>query len=119
MREILLGKRINITVRIGGEVEKKNTVSDYTPDEQKRGASIQTAVVPVFYKDYKLNLIDVPGNDDFISEYLGVIRAMAGAVVVIDASVGVQVGTVKHYNALRKKGIPTLLFVNKMDKEGE
>lgn len=101
-----------------GEVEKKNTVSDYTPDEQKRGSSIQTAVVPVFYKDYKLNLIDVPGNDDFISEYLGVIRSMAGAVLLIDASVGVQVGTVKHYNALRKKGIPTIIFVNKMDKEG-
>ena len=101
-----------------GEVEKKNTVSDYTPDEQKRGASIQTAVVPVFYNDYKLNLIDVPGNDDFVSEYLGVIRAMAGAVLVIDASVGVQVGTIKHYNALRKKGIPTIVYVNKMDKEG-
>ena len=101
-----------------GEVEKKNTVSDYTPDEQKRGASIQTAVVPVFYGDYKLNLIDVPGNDDFVSEYLGVIRAMAGAVLVIDASVGVQVGTIKHYNALRKRGIPTIVYVNKMDKEG-
>ena len=101
-----------------GEVEKRNTVSDYTPEEQKRGASIQTAVVPVFKGDYKLNLIDVPGNDDFIGEYLGVMTAVDGAVIVIDASTGVQVGTVKHYNALRKKGIPTILFVNKMDKEG-
>ena len=101
-----------------GEVEKKNTVSDYTPEEQKRGASIQTAVVPVFKGDVKLNLIDVPGNDDFIGEYLGVLTAVDGAVIVIDASTGVQVGTVKHYNALRRKGIPTILFVNKMDKEG-
>ena len=101
-----------------GEVEKKNTVSDYTPEEQKRGASIQTAVVPVFKGDYKLNLIDGPGNDDFIGEYLGVLTSVDGAVILIDASVGVQVGTVKHYNALRKKGIPTILFVNKMDKEG-
>ena len=101
-----------------GEVEKKNTVSDYTPEEQKRGASIQTAVVPVIKGDVKINLIDVPGNDDFIGEYLGVLTAVDGAVIVIDASTGVQVGTVKHYNALRKKGIPTLLFVNKMDKEG-
>ena len=101
-----------------GEVEKKNTVSDYTPEEQKRGASIQTAVVPVFKGDVKVNLIDVPGNDDFIGEYLGVLTAVDGAVIVIDASTGVQVGTVKHYNALRRKGIPTLLFVNKMDKEG-
>lgn len=101
-----------------GEVEKKNTVSDYTPEEQKRGASIQTAVVPVIKGDYKLNLIDVPGNDDFIGEYLGVMTACDGAVIVIDASTGVQVGTVKHFNALRRKGIPTILFVNKMDKEG-
>jgi len=101
-----------------GEVEKKNTVSDYTPEEQKRGASIQTAVVPVVKGDVKINLIDVPGNDDFIGEYLGVMTAVDGAVIVIDASTGVQVGTVKHFNALRKKGIPTILFVNKMDKEG-
>ena len=101
-----------------GEVEKKNTVSDYTPEEQKRGASIQTAVVPVVKGDVKINLIDVPGNDDFIGEYLGVLTAVDGAVIVIDASTGVQVGTVKHYNALKRKGIPTILFVNKMDKEG-
>ena len=101
-----------------GEVEKKNTVSDYTPEEQKRGASIQTAVVPVIKGDIKINLIDVPGNDDFIGEYLGVLTAVDGAVIVIDASTGVQVGTVKHYNALKRKGIPTILFVNKMDKEG-
>ena len=101
-----------------GEVEKRNTVSDYTPEEQKRGASIQTAVVPVVKGDVKINLIDVPGNDDFIGEYLGVLTAVDGAVIVIDASTGVQVGTVKHYNALKRKGIPTILFVNKMDKEG-
>ena len=101
-----------------GEVEKRNTVSDYTPEEQKRGASIQTAVVPIYKGDVKINLIDVPGNDDFIGEYLGVLTSVDGAVIVIDASTGVQVGTVKHYNALRKKGIPTILFVNKMDKEG-
>ena len=101
-----------------GEVEKKNTVSDYTPEEQKRGASIQTAVVPVIKGDVKINLIDVPGNDDFIGEYLGVMTAVDGAVIVIDASTGVQVGTIKHYNALKRKGIPTILFVNKMDKEG-
>ena len=100
-----------------GEVEKKNTLSDYTPDEQKRGASIQTAIIPVEYNGYKLNLIDVPGNDDFISEYMGVTRIVKGAVLLIDASVGVQVGTVKHWNNLRKRGIPTFIYVNKMDKE--
>ena len=100
-----------------GEVEKKNTLSDYTPAEQARGASIQTAVIPLEYKGYKLNIIDIPGNDDFISEYMGVTRIVKGAVLLIDASVGVQVGTVKHWNTLRRRGIPTFIFVNKMDKE--
>ena len=100
-----------------GEVEKKNTLSDYSPDEQKRGSSIQTSVIPLRYNDHKINLLDIPGNDDFISEAIGVVGAVKGAVLVIDASIGVQVGTVKHYNLLRKKGIPTFIFVNKMDKE--
>lgn len=100
-----------------GEVEKKTTISDYTSDEQKRGASIQTAVVPIYTQDYKINLIDIPGNDDFIAEAIGVARIVKGAVLVIDASTGVQVGTVKHWNQLRKRGIPTFIYVNKMDKE--
>ena len=100
-----------------GEVEKKTTLSDYTPDEQRRGGSIQTAVIPMEYNGYKINLLDVPGNDDFISEAMGVVGVAKGAVLVIDASVGVQVGTVKHYNLLRRKGVPTFVFVNKMDKE--
>ena len=100
-----------------GEVEKRNTLSDYTPDEQKRGASIQTAVIPMEYKGYKINIIDVPGNDDFISEYMGATRIVKGAVLLVDASVGVQVGTIKHWNNLRRRGIPTFVFVNKMDKE--
>lgn len=100
-----------------GEVERKNTLSDYTPEEQKRGGSTQTAVIPVYYKDHKLNLLDIPGNDDFIGETIGVTRIVKGAVLLIDASVGVQVGTVKHWNHLRRRGIPTFIYVNKMDKE--
>ncbi len=100
-----------------GEVEKKNTLSDYTIEEQKRGGSIQTAVVPLNYNGYKINLLDIPGNDDFISEAIGVTGVVKGAVLVIDASTGVQVGTVKHYNQLKKKGVPTFIFVNKMDKD--
>ncbi len=100
-----------------GEVEKKSTLSDYTNEEQKRGGSTQTAIIPIYYKNYKLNLIDIPGNDDFIGETIGVTRIVKGAVLLIDASVGVQVGTIKHWNHLRKRGIPTFIFINKMDKE--
>ena len=100
-----------------GSVEGKNTISDYTPDEQKRLSSIQTSIVPLNYNDYKINLLDIPGSDDFIGDAIGIAGVVKGAILVIDASIGVQVGTVKHYNMLRKKGIPTFIFVNKMDKE--
>ena len=100
-----------------GTIERKNTVSDYLVDEQKRLMSISTSVVPVVFKDHKINVIDLPGNDSFISEVLGVVRCVKGAVLVIDATVGVQVGTVKHWNNLQKRGIPTFIFINKMDKE--
>lgn len=104
-------------IPVKGEVEKKNTISDYLAEEQKRGSSIQTAIIPMEYDGYKVNLIDIPGNDDFITEAIGVTGVVKGAVLVIDASVGVQVGTIKHYNMLKKKGVPTFIFVNKMDKE--
>ncbi len=104
-------------IKAKGEVSKKDTISDYTIEEQKRGSSVQTSVIPLRYLDHKINLLDIPGNDDFISEAIGVIGTIKGAVLVIDASVGVQVGTIKHYKLLKKKGVPTFIFVNKMDKE--
>jgi len=104
-------------IGVKGEVERKNTLSDYSADELKRGASIQTAVIPMVYQDNKINVIDIPGNDDFMAEVVGVTGIMEGAILLVDASVGVQVGTVKHWKQLRKAGTPTLIFVNKLDKD--
>ena len=99
-----------------GEVEQKNTVSDYLKEEKVRLSSISTSVVPLEYEDYKINLLDIPGNDDFIWEAISVTHSVKGAVLVIDAQSKVQVGTIKHFNMLRKRNIPTLIYVNKMDK---
>lgn len=100
-----------------GEIEKKNTISDYLPEEQSRLSSVSASVVPVIYNNHKLNLIDLPGNDDFVGEILSVTRLIKGAILVIDATSKVQVGTIKHWNILRKRNIPTIIYVNKMDKE--
>ncbi len=100
-----------------GEIEKKTTISDYTDEEHNRLSSIHASVVPVYYEDHKLNLIDLPGNDDFVGEILSVTRLIKGAILVVDASSGVQVGTLKHWNTLRRRNIPTIIYVNKMDKE--
>ena len=100
-----------------GTVEKGTTISDYTTEEKAKMASIKSAIVPIVYKDYKMNLIDVPGSDDFIGEAISAVSVVKGAVIVIDATSGVEVQTVKHWNMLRKKNIPTIIYVNKMDKE--
>lgn len=100
-----------------GEIEKKNTISDYLADEQRKMSSISTSLIPIYHNDYKINLIDLPGNDDFVTESIGVTRIIKGAVLVIDASTKVQVGTIKAWNTLRRRNIPTFIFVNKMDKE--
>ena len=113
-----LGTKDGKAIPEKGEVEKKNTVSDYLPEEQKRQQSLQCSIAPLEYKNYKFNFLDLPGNDDFVSEIIGVTRIIKGAVLVIDASVGVQVGTVKHWQRLKRRGIPTLIYLNKMDKEG-
>lgn len=100
-----------------GSIEKKNTISDFMDDEKKKGSSSSTSVVSLNFNDYKINLLDIPGNDDYISEVLSVTRLIKGAILVIDASSGVQIGTIKHFNLLRKRGIPIFIYINKMDKE--
>ena len=100
-----------------GTIENKNTISDYLEDEKKKLTSLSTAIVPLDFKGYKFNLIDVPGNDDFVYELLGITRLIKGSVLVIDATKGVQIGTIKNFNMLRKRGVPIFIYINKMDKE--
>lgn len=100
-----------------GSIEGKDTLSDYLPDEKKKLCSLSTSVIPITHNGYKFNLIDIPGNDDFVYELLGVTRLIKGAILVIDASKGVQIGTIKDFKALKKRNIPTFLFINKLDKE--
>ena len=98
-----------------GSIEKKNTISDYLEEEKKRLSSVQSSIISLDYNDYHFNLIDIPGNDDFVFEILGITKIIKGAILVIDANKGVQIGTIKAYNQLKKRGIPIFIYVNKMD----
>lgn len=100
-----------------GEVEKKNTVSDYMPEEQARLSSLSATLLPAEWNDCKINFIDTPGNEEFIGEIDNVLSVVKGAILVIDASKGVEVGTERSWEELRKRNIPTLIYLNKMDKE--
>ncbi|MBE7030330.1 MAG: elongation factor G [Ruminococcaceae bacterium] len=98
-----------------GKVEDGNTISDYDAEEIKRGISINAALAPVPYKDIKINLIDAPGYFDFVGEQLEAAAAADGAVIVISGKSGVSAGTEKAWETAKKKGIPVIFFVNKMD----
>ena len=101
-----------------GSIEKGNTISDYMPEEKAKLSSIRMSIIRLEYNDYIFNLIDIPGNDDFIGEAIAAMNVVKGAILVIDAVNGIEVETIKHWNMLRKNNIPTIIYVNKMDKEG-
>lgn len=101
-----------------GSIDRKSTISDYTDEEKTRGSSIKSSLVPISYKDYKINLIDVPGNDDFVTEAISTLSVVKGAILVVNATEGIEVETLKHYDMLKRKNIPTIIYVNKMDKSG-
>ena len=104
------------TISKKGEVEKKNTVSDYLLEEKNKMSSFSMSLIPVEWNNYKLNFLDVPGGDEFVGDLNQALEVVKGAIIVIDATKGVEVGTEKVWREIRKRHIPAVLFVNKMDQ---
>ncbi len=100
-----------------GRIPDGNTVCDFDPEEIKRKASVATALLPVEWKDVKINLLDTPGLFDFVGGVREGIRAAGSAVIVVSGKSGVTVGAEKGFAAAKKKGIAKMFFVNKLDHE--
>lgn len=100
-----------------GRVEDGSTVSDYDPDEQKRGMSINLSVAPLEWQQNKINLLDAPGYADFAGDMAAAMRVVDGAIIVIDASGGVEVGTEQAWDLAVRMGVPRMLFINKLDRD--
>jgi len=100
-----------------GEIERKTTVGDYTAEEHAHLSTLTASLLPCEWKDTKINFLDTPGSEEFIGEIENVLSAVKGAVLVIDATKGVEVGTERVWEELRKRHLPTVIFINKMDKE--
>ena len=100
-----------------GRVDDGNTVSDFDKEEIARKVSIGTSVIPVEYGNTKINLVDTPGYFDFVGEVYGALRASESALIVVDASAGVEVGTEKSWKYVEEYKLPRAIFINKMDKE--
>src|SRR3954447_5391181 len=105
-------------IKAPGRVDHGNTQTDTLAQERARGITIKAAVVSFALGDLTVNLIDTPGHADFIAEVERVLGVLDGAVLVVSAVEGVQGQTRVLMRVLQRLGIPTLLFVNKIDRNG-
>ena len=104
------------TTRLG-RIENGTSINDFEEEEIRRGISLSTGVIPVEYKDHKLNFLDTPGYNDFIGEMISALRVSDGAVVVVDSVAGAEVGTEIAWSYCDRFNIPRFVLINKMDRD--
>lgn len=101
-----------------GDVDQGNTTMDYLQEERERGITIQSACIAFQWKDHTFNLIDTPGHVDFTVEVERAVRVLDGAVAIVDAVAGVQAQTETVWKQADRYGVPRIVFVNKLDRDG-
>ena len=102
--------------RIGKNADG-NTVCDYDPEEIRRNISISTAVVPLEYKNIKINLLDTPGGFDFSGAVMEALRAADAAILVVSAKDGITVGAEKAWKYCQERNMPCFIYISKVDEE--
>ena len=100
-----------------GRVDAGSTTSDHDPDEIKRKISINLTPLPCQWQDTKINFIDTPGYSDFAGEVRTAVRVCEGAIIVVSAAAGIEVGTEQAWAYAKEAGLARLVFINKMDRE--
>lgn len=100
-----------------GTVEDKNTTSDFSPEEKNHQSSYSVSLIPVEFEGYKFNFLDTPGTRELSSEVYQALSVVKGAILVIDGTKGIDIGTEMVLADLSERNIPTFIFINKMDKE--
>ena len=94
-----------------------NTVCDYDPEEIRRNISISTSVVPLEYKNVKINLLDTPGAFDFSGAVMEALRAADAAILVIAAKDGITVGAEKAWKYCQERNMPCFIYISKVDED--
>ena len=100
-----------------GKIDNNSTVSDFTNIEQERGNSIFSTVMHAKWKDSKINILDTPGSDDFVGEVISSMKVADTALMILNASSGVEVGTEIIWEYVDKFNTPTIFVVNQMDHD--
>lgn len=100
-----------------GKVDDGTSISDYNEDERERKISINASILHCNWKNKRINFIDTPGYADFIGEVISSLKAVEAAVLVIDATSGIEVGTENAWQLLEKDNLPRIIYISKLDKE--
>ena len=100
-----------------GKVDEGSSISDYDPDELKRHMSLNAKVLPVEWKNHKINFIDTPGYADFVGEVKVGLRVADAALVVVTAEKGVEVGTELTWQYADERNLPRMVLINKLDRD--
>ena len=103
---------------VHGKGGRKGVTSDWMDMERERGISVSSAVLQFAYRDHVINLLDTPGHGDFSEDTYRVLAAVDAAVMLLDASRGLEAQTLKLFDVCRARGVPVLTFVNKWDRPG-
>ena len=114
---LLYGGAIQQAGMVKGKKNNKHAVSDWMEIEKQRGISVTSSVMQFNYGDYCINILDTPGHQDFSEDTYRTLMAADSAVMVIDASKGVEKQTIKLFKVCLLRNIPIFTFVNKMDRE--
>ena len=115
---LLFGGAIHIAGAVKSNKIKKTATSDWMEIEKQRGISVATSVMGFNYGDYKINILDTPGHQDFAEDTYRTLTAVDSVIIVVDVAKGVEMQTRKLMEVCRMRNTPVIVFVNKLDREG-
>ncbi len=116
---LLFGGAIQSAGAVKSNKIKKSTTSDFMEIEKQRGISVSTSVMAFDYKNYKVNILDTPGHEDFAEDTYRTLSAVDSVIMVIDCVKGVEPQTRKLLEVCRMRNTPVIVFINKLDREGQ
>ncbi len=116
---LLFGGAIRVAGAVKSNKIKKGATSDFMEIERQRGISVATSVMGFEYRDYKVNILDTPGHQDFQEDTFRTLTAVDSVIIVIDAAKGVEPQTKKLMNVCRMRNTPVIVFINKLDRPAQ
>jgi peptide chain release factor 3 len=116
---LLFGGAIQVAGAVKSNKIKKTATSDWMEIERQRGISVATSVMGFEYEDYKINILDTPGHQDFAEDTFRTLTAVDSVIVVIDVAKGVEPQTEKLVEVCRMRKTPIMVFINKLDRPGK